>query len=524
MNLPTRALVRYALLAAIVGASVFLAWWTWRTTGELERVGERSVMESTLLLVREKLDRVEATIVAADNAVMHVVDPDDLDVLAARLPALTDRVAPTARAVLVLDEAQRPLRVATRTNAEDAERFRRLVTQSLLPELHLEQLQPGEHRYWHGTLGGQTLLVSYLVRESAGRRYFVLIESDLEFLRREVIPRLFDDPTLRRSYSVTDERGSVMAGARSLSTTGEFLVSRRFPKTLYKWRLTVIPRSAPALEANARSRRFVEAGYVALSLLVLVAGVIFFAVNAREQERLNQLKSDFIATVSHELKTPLSLIRMFGEMLATDRVPTPEKRAQYLDIIVRESERLTALIENVLDFARLERGRISFDFATGDLGGVVFRGVEMFRYRLVKERPAVVTDIAPDLPRTRLDERALHLLLFNLLDNAVKYAADCERIVVRVRRERQNLVLEVEDGGPGIDAEDARRVFERFYRGRSAQSSGARGSGIGLALVKHIARAHGGDVTVHPAAVQGTIFRVRLPIDLVLDEEERVPL
>jgi two-component system phosphate regulon sensor histidine kinase PhoR len=227
--------------------------------------------------------------------------------------------------------------------------------------------------------------------------------------------------------------------------------------------------------------------------------------------------------VSHELKTPLSLIRMFGEMLATDRVPTPEKRQQYLDIIVRESERLTALIENVLDFARLERGRISFDFAVGDLGGVVFRGVEMFRYRLVKERPKLLTDIAPDLPRTRLDERALHLLLFNLLDNAVKYAADSEVVTVRVRQERRGLVLEVEDGGPGIDPEDARRIFERFYRGRTAQSSGARGSGIGLALVKHIARAHGGDVTVHPGAVQGSVFRVTIPIDTV-PSDEAIPL
>ncbi len=505
------------LLAAIVAASGFLAWWMWRTTTALERIGERSVFESTVLLVREKLDRVEAMIIAADNAVIHLVDPDDLDVLAARWPALADRVAPTARAVLVLDEEERPLRAVSRTTPDDAERFRALFEERLRPELHLREQQVGEHCHWHGTAGAQGALVSYFVGESAGRRYFVVIETDLDFVRREVLPKLFDDPLARGRFSVTDDQNRIVYG-RSLAAAGE-LVSARFPTTLYKWRMAAIPRDDPEFRARARSRQLAEAGYVGLSLAVILVGVIFFTFVAREEERLNRLKSDFIATVSHELKTPLSLIRMFGEMLATDRVPSADKRAQYLDIIVRESERLTALIDNVLDFARLERGRTSYEFAEGDFGGVIFRGVEMFRYRLVKERPRLVADIAEGLPRVSLDERALHLLLFNLLDNAVKYAGDSDEVVVRVRGDERALTLDVVDRGPGIDPDDARRVFERFYRGRSARSSGARGSGIGLALVKHIARAHGGDVAALPTPGGGTTFRVRIPVDAALGEE-----
>lgn len=525
MNPRAKAVSRWAAIAAIVAASGFLGWWTWRTTAALERLGERSVMDATLALVSEKLKSVERAISSADDAVIHAVDPDDLDALLTRFPALTV-LHPSARAAAVLDEAQRPLRGVSRVSSEDGARYLALVAERLLPELHLDTLPLYEVRHWHGAVDGQDVLASFVARESAGRRYYVVVETDLEYVKREVLPRLFDDPVGRRRstsrFNVTDEKGGPVYG-RSLTTATEFLVSARFPNTLYKWRLAVIPQAATELEAGARSRRLIEAGYVGLSLLVIVAGVIFFAYAAREQERLNRLKSDFIATVSHELKTPLSLIRMFGEMLATDRVPSPEKRQQYLDIIVRESERLTALIENVLDFARLERGRISFEFELGDLGGVVFRGVEMFRYRLVKERPRLVTEIAPDLPRTRLDERALHLLLFNLLDNAVKYASDSEDVTVRVRQERRGLVLEVEDRGPGIDPEDARRIFERFYRGRTAQSSGARGSGIGLALVKHIARAHGGDVTVHPGDVKGSVFRVTIPIDTVPTDED-IPL
>jgi two-component system phosphate regulon sensor histidine kinase PhoR len=224
------------------------------------------------------------------------------------------------------------------------------------------------------------------------------------------------------------------------------------------------------------------------------------------------LKSDFIATVSHELKTPLSLIKMFGELLSTDRVPSAEKRRQYLDIIVRESERLTALIENVLDFARVERGRASYEFAEGSLPEVIARGVELFRYRVDLQGPALVATLDAAVPAVRLDERAVQLALFNLLDNAVKYARDTPEVQVRVRREGPNAVLEVEDQGPGIDPEDARRIFERFYRGRQGREGNARGSGIGLALVKHIARAHGGDVTVHPGPEGGALFRVTLPL------------
>ncbi len=512
-----KVLARWMLLAAIVAASSFLGWWTWRTTAALERLGERSVIDSTVLLVREKLDRVEAMIIAADNAVIHLVDPDDLDVLAARWPALADRVAPTARTVLVLDHQERPLRVVSRTTPDDAERFRALFESSLRAELHLRDQQVGEHRHWHGAALGQWSLVTYFVGESAGRRYFVVIETDLEFVRREVLPKLFDDPLARGRFNVTDDQNRTLYG-RSLASAGE-LVSARFPTTLYKWRIAAVPRDDPEIKARERSRQLLEASYVGLSLVVILVGVVFFTFVAREEERLNQLKSDFIATVSHELKTPLSLIRMFGEMLATDRVPSADKRRQYLDIIVRESERLTALIDNVLDFARLERGRTSYEFAMGDLGSAVFRGVEMFRYRVVTERPKLVTDIAEALPRTRLDERALQLLLFNLLDNAVKYAGDSDEVVVRVRAVDRDLTLDVEDRGPGIDPDDARRIFERFYRGRRANSSGARGSGIGLALVKHIAQAHGGDVSVIARAGGGTIFRVRIPIAQLSDDE-----
>ncbi|MBI5515458.1 MAG: HAMP domain-containing histidine kinase [Deltaproteobacteria bacterium] len=503
--------VRWVLLTAILVAAGFLGWWTWQTTNALESLGERSVIESTALLVREKLDRVEQLIITGDNAALPMVDPEDLEALASRWPDEAPRISPTVRSVLVLDDAQRIVRHVSRAPPGEAERFRRWFGGALRAELNLASEPLEGHRHWHGTLDGTPAMVSYFARERAGRRYYVVLESDLEHLRRVVLPSLFDDPLARGRFNITDENNRLVYG-RSLANAGDFLVSARFPTTLYKWRMAAAPRAAPELEARARKRRVAEGGYVGLSLLVILAGVAFLVYGAREQERLNRLKSDFIATVSHELKTPLSLIKMFGELLSTDRVPSPEKRRQYLDIIVRESERLTGLIENVLDFARVERGRASYEFAEARLAEVVARGVELFRYRVDLGGPTLVTHLDPELPPVRMDERALQLALFNLLDNAVKYARGTPEVVVRVRRDGRLAVLEVEDHGPGIDPEDARRVFERFYRGRLGREGDARGSGIGLALVKHIARAHGGDVTVHPAPEGGALFRLTLPL------------
>ncbi len=503
--------VRWALVATILAAAGVLTWIVYTRMIAGERLNERSVMDSTAVLVREKIDRVEQLIISSDNAVIRLVDPDDLDDLVTRWPTLAERISPTVRSVLILDPDQRVLRYVSRAPDADARRFRDLFETRVLGELHLDTVLPDAHRHWHGMANGTSVMVSYFALESAERPYYVVFETDLDDIRREVFPSLFDTPGARRRFNVTDENNRLVYG-KALAGAGDFLVTLRFPTTLYKWRLSIAPRYAPELEDRARHQKRDEAVYVGVSLLVILVGVIILVYAVRKEEKLNGLKSDFIATVSHELKTPLSLIRMFGEMLASERVPTPDKRRQYLDIIVRESERLTALIENVLDFARVERGRASYEFAPADLGEVVARGVELFRYRVDRDRPALVPDITPALPYTRIDERAIQLLLFNLLDNALKYAPDSDEIRIRVRASARMLTLEVEDQGPGIPPVDIKRVFERFYRGTAARTSNARGSGIGLALVKHIARAHGGDVTVRLAAVSGAIFTVTVPI------------
>jgi two-component system phosphate regulon sensor histidine kinase PhoR len=196
---------------------------------------------------------------------------------------------------------------------------------------------------------------------------------------------------------------------------------------------------------------------------------------------------------------------MFAELLQSGRVGNDEKREKYTGIILSESERLTGLIENVLDFAKAERGGVAYELAPADLGEVVSRTVEVCRVRADRDGATVELSVEPDLPLAKLDERAVEIAVTNLIDNALKYGTQGQSVSVEVRRwKKRHLAVVVGDRGPGIPEEERDKIFERFVR---ADPSGqTRGSGIGLALVQAVARAHGGRVWVEPNEPKGSRF------------------
>jgi two-component system phosphate regulon sensor histidine kinase PhoR len=370
-----------------------------------------------------------------------------------------------------------------------------------------------ELRHLHQILDGQSLLISYWQRSWNDQRFLVVAWHDVPRLVHDLMPRLYGDIGRGPSrMNVVDEEGRIVFGPPIKG--GEFTVGRPFPTTLYNWRLQAALASAEQLGPNVERNRLMEIGIVGLAALVAIAGVVIVVVASVKERRLAALKSDFVANVSHELKTPLSLVRMFGEMLLSERVPSDEKRRQYLGIIVAESERLTALIENVLDFAKVERGKAAYEFAPGPLGDVVARAVDVYRYRAEREGMEVSLRVAADLPLASIDARAVELAVINLLDNALKYAKDGGRVDVDVVRADRSISVRVSDRGPGIAPEEQDRIFERFVRGRNAGETRVRGSGIGLALVKHIAESHGGRVRVSSPTTEGgsgSAFEILIP-------------
>ena len=520
-------LLYFALVPGIVLAVLVLGGIALRTTLQIEKARRQTVFDATLSLADERVDRLDKIIVSQDNVIIAHVDVGGLTSIGQRWRPTAARETPTVRAVLVLDmdhPEHDVLAFASRAQdpgGREDDAFRRLLLTRLFRELNFGG-DTFELRHLHYTIpegldlgiGEKSLLVSYWQRVYLGRRYLVVAWHDVPRVVHELLPTVYRelDRGGASRMNVIDEDGRIVFGPPI--TGGLFTVGRPFPTTLYNWRLQMALTSAEELGRKVERQRFLELGMVAFAALVAIAGVAIVVVASVKERRLAALKSDFVANVSHELKTPLSLVRMFGEILLEDRVPSDDKRRQYLSIIVSESERLTALIENVLDFAKVERGKAAYEFARGDVGEIVGRAVEAYRYRAEREGVEVVFKAADALPAALIDARAVELAIINLLDNAFKYAKDGGRVDVEVEAAGRFVQIRVSDRGPGIDDDEQRRIFERFVRGRHASEKHVRGSGIGLALVKHIAESHGGSIRVTSPITEdarGTAFVLSIP-------------
>ncbi len=506
-------LLTFLLLPAILVAVSFLAWFTFRTSFQLEKLREQSVVEATLSLANEKADRLDKLIIEQDNVVASEADVSQYEDLAKRWLRVAARQTPTVRAVLVVS-LRAPMRdvvaFASRRPGPDDEKFRRLLVHRMLEEMDLERVPREQLRHLHGSYDGQNYLVSYWQRRHRDERFLVVAWQDVPRIVHEVMPALYSERDTESRVNVVDEDGRIVFGPPL--SGGEFTVGRPFETTLYKWRLNVTLTSAEALAASVERRRVLEIALVGVSGIVVVAGILVVLIAAWRERKLSALKSDFVANVSHELKTPLSLVRMFGELLQSGRADTEEKRNQYLQIVVSESERLGALIENVLDFAKVERGKAGYAFDEGDVGVVVARAVEACRPRAEREGVSVTLEVAGDIPPALLDERAIEIAVINLVDNGIKYAGAGATVRVTVATAAQRIEIRVADDGPGVPADERKRIFERFERGKAARGRQVRGSGIGLALVKHIAEAHGGAAWVESGEPSGALFVLTLAV------------
>ncbi len=505
-------LLYFVLVPAIGLAVLLLGAAALRTTLQIEKASQQTVFDATWSLAKERVDRLDKMIIAQDNAVDEAVRVDELASIAQRWSV---RETPTVRAVMVLDlgDQMHEVRafVSRRPGPED-DAFRRLLVHRLLPLMALDEAPLDQLRHLHQAIEDKSYLISYWQREHQGRRFLVVAWHYVQKLVLEVMPQLYRELDRSSRMNVVDQEGRILFGPPIQA--GGFTVGLQFPTTLYNWRLQVALTSAEGLEQRAIRQRYVQLGVVGLAMLIAIAGVVIVVRATIQERRLAALKSDFVANVSHELKTPLASVRMFGEMLLTRRVPSEDKRDEYLQIIVGESERLSALIDNVLDFAKVERGKAAYDFAEQDVAEVAARAVEVLRYRAERKGIAIRTEL--ERATAVIDARAIELLLINLLDNALKYATGTTFIDVRVAAaEDGGVLIWVTDEGPGIDPEDQSRIFDRFVRGQVAQDTRVRGSGIGLALVKHIAESHGGSAAVLSpvAGDRGTRFEIELPLE-----------
>jgi len=303
--------------------------------------------------------------------------------------------------------------------------------------------------------------------------------------------------------------GGVPLARNALEVTP--LAERPLPAPLQEFQLRAVPEAGDPVAFASLRNRLVYAGLLGAFYVTLVVGVVYTARALYLHARLSRLKTDFVSLVSHELRTPLTSIRMFIETLALGRVKDPEQTQEVLELLQRETERLSAMIERVLDWARLESGRQRYRKEPLSARQIIDTSLEAFRAQRLDSQVQLRCDVPEPLPPLEGDREALAGALLNLLHNAYKYSGGNKRIELRAGARNGGVDIEVEDHGVGISKRDRKRVFDRFYRVDNLLTRQTEGSGLGLSISRRIIEAHGGKLTVRSELGKGSTFTIHLP-------------
>ena len=355
----------------------------------------------------------------------------------------------------------------------------------------------------------QHLALRFIANAGGGPKSVVtVILNEQLFVSELLAPRLRD--AAGDEFILAVLRGDSTVFTTSSVTPGE-LRDRKDLWLLPSWSLGIRPRGTTIDElAEARSRRNIV--LIVFLDCVLLVGAFLVYRNLRGEVELVRMKAGFVSNVSHELRTPLSLIRMYAETLEMGRIGTDEKRKQYYTTILRESERLTRLVNNVLSFAKLDAGKKQYHLRPVDINEVVRHVTEMFRVQLQSEGFVPGIDCAADLPPVTADPEAVSEALINLIDNAIKYSPAEKYLRIRTGSEGRQAFIAVEDHGIGITHSHREKIFEQFYRVSDGLVHDVKGSGLGLALVRAIVEAHRGSVRVESTPGKGSTFTMFLPL------------
>jgi signal transduction histidine kinase len=494
----TSALLAILVAAAILAVLSYLSLRQWETSAALLfREQARDMASMAAEKVEMVLAHAEEEILARLRAI--VAAPDFTPAALARLRA----EVPLVQRLYLFDRTGRLLFPAVR-EADDAGLF-----EGLLGEISQGFWERGGRRHF---VADDQVVLAAVVRTAAGAPVLAAVGRNLDVLRREILePALGAQERSSAILAVLDHHGRPVYSREPLGSANQVVVVS-VGEVLPQWQVALY--QPPDLSPRAAVRRQITifTGAFCLLLLVIVAGLVATYRLVRRETEMARLKADFVANVSHDLKTPLSLIRMFGETLEMGRLGDEAKRQEYYRVITREAERLSRLIDNVLDFSRIEGGRRRYDIAPTAVEPLVRETLEAFDYPLSRQGFTIEVTVAPGLPEVPMDADAVGQALGNLVDNAIKYSGARKALRLDARLADGHLALSVADEGIGIPREEQARIFEKFYRAGRSETQGRRGSGVGLALVRHVAEAHGGRVTVDSRPGAGSRFTLWLPL------------
>jgi signal transduction histidine kinase len=326
--------------------------------------------------------------------------------------------------------------------------------------------------------------------------------------------------TLRKEWLIRldDESGRAVVAGEELPASEtppaapQLAYSGAFEDDFPPWKISIYQVGPD----SSRHDFFLRRNFYILLVVVVIAALFlggYLAVRSTAKElQLAKLKSDFVSTVSHEFRTPLTSIRYLAELLERGRVKDEERKQQYFRTISGESDRLNRLVENILDFSKIEAGMKEYRMEEADIAALTRDVASRLLEQPAYSKVALKTEIAEGMPEISLDSEAFSRALFNLLDNAAKYSGQNPQITLRAWSEAGEVCFQVEDNGIGISPADQKRIFQKFYRSGAAMAGSVKGSGIGLTLVDHIVKAHGGTISLESEPGKGTKVTIRLPL------------
>jgi len=496
-------------IGVIIISTATLSWFSYHYTVGRENLAETTLVQTNIKLATQYVDRIEQKIIDNDGILSEMVDVNE----PSKWPAMVDAIR---KSDLNVDMVYflRPGRnylLYPPYSYEIRNLWGAFHDSFKIKEINVDNLTVDQMNHLQKERPNNYFFASYVMKENRkGEKILVCYQMNFYKIVVLLDNRLRD---LQKDFyvaAVDFENNGIYN--LPISRSSKYYYEMRFPSTLYKWILQIVPRNYTELEREVKIQRRTNLFFIILSTTLIFFSLAIIYVAGRRERQLRQLKEDFISNVSHELKTPLSLIRMFSEILVTGRVKREDTKKEYYNIIHNESDRMSRLINNLLDFAILRQAENGKYFERTNIARLVSKELEAYRYEIQKDGFQITVEVDSSVPDTYADPNAITMAFFNLLDNSVKYSGDQRQITVRVEQRNGCVDLSVVDKGFGIPDAEQPKIFEKFYRGSNASVRKVRGSGIGLSITKHVAEMHGGEVLVESTPGKGSTFTLRIPI------------
>lgn len=359
-------------------------------------------------------------------------------------------------------------------------------------------------------INGNSYFASFTGANENGK-WSLLIDTDY-LIKNTIKPLILEMANSSNfSWEVVDEIGNVILKS-DFEPVDKVPVYTTFPSNLPELSVNFYPANSAMFVSIFHSREGLFI-YIFIVIIIILGFGLFFTLRTINNEiQFSRMKSNFMSTVSHEFKSPLTSIRQMAEMLVRGRVPSIEKKEKYYNMILQQSERLSHLIENILDFSKMEENQKVFHFEKNNIAPMIWDTLTSFKNNMADQEFEISLLNGDSIPDAVFDKEAMEQVMLNLLDNAYKYSGDSKKVEVEITTKNQNVIISVKDFGVGIQKKEKEKIFDRFYRTDDDFIQSVKGSGIGLTIVKQIVEAHKGDIAVESSPGKGSTFSIILPV------------